>query len=76
MAAIATLDKKTSSFFNHRDPKMVKWLGERKLDVESMSTEVAEQGDLKRNRRNGNQTKWFTSFRQRPGGLVYRRGTP
>ncbi len=57
MAAIATLDKKTSSFFNHRDPKMVKWLGERKLDVESMSTEVAKQGDLKRNRRNGNQTK-------------------
>ena len=57
MAAIATLDTKTSSFFNHRDPKMVKWLGERKLDVESMSTEVAKQGDLKRNRRNGNQTK-------------------
>jgi len=23
----------TSSFFDHRDPKMVKWLGERKLDV-------------------------------------------
>ena len=33
MAAIATLDTKTSSFFDHRDPKMVKWLGERKLDV-------------------------------------------
>ena len=33
MAAIAMLDTKTSSFFDHRDPKMVKWLGERKLDV-------------------------------------------
>jgi 2,5-diketo-D-gluconate reductase A len=33
MAAIATLDTKTSNFFDHRDPKMVKWLGERKLDV-------------------------------------------
>jgi 2,5-diketo-D-gluconate reductase A len=29
--AIATLDKKTSSFFDHRDPAMVKWLGSRKL---------------------------------------------
>jgi 2,5-diketo-D-gluconate reductase A len=28
MAAIATLDTKTSSFFDHRDPAMVKWLGE------------------------------------------------
>ena len=33
MAAIATLDTNTSSFFDHRDPKMVKWLGERKLDI-------------------------------------------
>jgi 2,5-diketo-D-gluconate reductase A len=33
VAAIATLDTKTSSFFDHRDPEMVKWLGERKLDV-------------------------------------------
>jgi len=33
MAAIATLDTNTSSFFDHRDPKMVKWLGERKLEV-------------------------------------------
>lgn len=31
--AIAKLDTKTSSFFDHRDPAMVKWLGERKLDV-------------------------------------------
>jgi len=33
LAAIATLDTKTSSFFDHRDPNMVKWLGERKLDI-------------------------------------------
>jgi diketogulonate reductase-like aldo/keto reductase len=33
MAAIATLDTKTSSFFDHRDPQMVTWLGERKPDV-------------------------------------------
>jgi 2,5-diketo-D-gluconate reductase A len=33
MAAIKTLDTKASSFFDHRDPAMVKWLGERKLDV-------------------------------------------
>jgi 2,5-diketo-D-gluconate reductase A len=28
---IKTLDTKTSAFFDHRDPAMVKWLGERKL---------------------------------------------
>jgi 2,5-diketo-D-gluconate reductase A len=33
VAAIATLDTKTSSFFDHRDPEMVKWLGNRELDV-------------------------------------------
>ncbi len=33
MAAIATIDTKTSSFFDHRNPEMVKWLGNRKLDV-------------------------------------------
>jgi 2,5-diketo-D-gluconate reductase A len=33
IAAIATLDTECSCFFDHRDPKMVKWLGERKLDV-------------------------------------------
>lgn len=33
MAAITTLDTKTSSFFDHRDPQMVKWLGSRKLDA-------------------------------------------
>ncbi len=31
--SISTLDTKTSSFFDHRDPKMVKWLSERVLDV-------------------------------------------
>jgi 2,5-diketo-D-gluconate reductase A len=33
MAAITTLDTKTSSFFDHRNPEMVKWLGNRKLDT-------------------------------------------
>lgn len=33
MAAITALDTKTSSFFDHRNPEMVKWLGNRKLDV-------------------------------------------
>lgn len=33
VAAIATLDTKTSSFFDHRDPKMVKWISERKLST-------------------------------------------
>jgi len=32
MEAIKTLDTNTSSFFDHRDPAMVKWLGERKLE--------------------------------------------
>ncbi|OJW17217.1 aldo/keto reductase [Mucilaginibacter sp. 44-25] len=31
MDKIKTLDTNASSFFDHRDPKMVKWLGERKL---------------------------------------------
>ncbi|WP_421590956.1 aldo/keto reductase [Shinella sp. M27] len=31
VAAIASLDQKSSSFFDHRDPAMVKWLGTRKL---------------------------------------------
>jgi 2,5-diketo-D-gluconate reductase A len=30
MAAIATLDTKTSTFFDHRDPNIVKQLGEAK----------------------------------------------
>ena len=33
MAAVTTLDTKASSFFDHRNPEMVKWLGNRKLDV-------------------------------------------
>jgi len=33
MDAIISLDSKVSSFFDHRDPKMVKWLGTRKLDI-------------------------------------------
>ena len=33
MEAVATLDTKTSSFFDHRDPAMVKALGQRKLDL-------------------------------------------
>lgn len=33
MAAIATLDTKTSSFFDHRDPEIIKWMGSRKLDI-------------------------------------------
>ena len=33
MAAIATLDRQESSFFDHRDPEMVKRLGEAKLPI-------------------------------------------
>jgi 2,5-diketo-D-gluconate reductase A len=33
MEAIVSLDTKVSSFFDHRDPEMVKWLGTRKLDI-------------------------------------------
>ena len=32
MEAIKSLDTNASLFFDHRDPKMVKWLGERKLN--------------------------------------------
>lgn len=32
MEAIKTLDSNASLFFDHRDPAMVKWLGERKLN--------------------------------------------
>ncbi len=32
LASIASLDQKASSFFDHRDPAMVKWLGTRKLE--------------------------------------------
>lgn len=33
MDAIVALDTKVSSFFDHRDPKMVKWLGEAKRNT-------------------------------------------
>ena len=33
MQTIATLDNKTSLFFYHRDPNMVKWISERKLNL-------------------------------------------
>ncbi len=33
METIATLDTKTSSFFDHRDPEIIKWMGSKKLDI-------------------------------------------
>ena len=33
MAAIATLETGASSFFSHRDPAIIKWMSERKLDI-------------------------------------------
>ena len=33
MTAIATLDMKASSFFDHRNPEIVKWMGSLKLDL-------------------------------------------
>jgi 2,5-diketo-D-gluconate reductase A len=33
MEAIKTLDMKKSSFFDHRDPEIIKWMGSRKLDL-------------------------------------------
>lgn len=33
MAQIATLNTGASSFFSHRDPAIVKWMSERKLDI-------------------------------------------
>jgi 2,5-diketo-D-gluconate reductase A len=33
LAAVATLDRKESSFFDHRDPEMAKALGRSKLDI-------------------------------------------
>ena len=32
MQSIAKLDTKSSMFFDHRDPKMVRWISERKLN--------------------------------------------
>jgi 2,5-diketo-D-gluconate reductase A len=33
MKAIKSLDTKTSSFFDHQDPEIIKWMGSRKLDI-------------------------------------------
>ena len=33
LAGIATLETGTSSFFSHRDPAIVKWMSERRLDI-------------------------------------------
>jgi 2,5-diketo-D-gluconate reductase A len=33
MARITALDTNTSSFFSHRDPAIVKWMAERRLDI-------------------------------------------
>ena len=33
MEEIKSLDTKTSLFFDHRDPEIIKWMGGRKLDI-------------------------------------------
>jgi 2,5-diketo-D-gluconate reductase A len=33
MLSISTLDRKESSFFDHRNPDIIKWMGSRKLDL-------------------------------------------
>ncbi|WP_372776403.1 aldo/keto reductase [Mangrovibacterium sp.] len=33
MEVIATLDRNASSFFDHRDPEIIKWMGSRQLDL-------------------------------------------
>ena len=33
MTRIATLETGQSSFFSHRDPAIVKWMAERKLEI-------------------------------------------
>ena len=33
MEAVKSLDTKTSLFFDHRDPEIIKWMGTRKLDI-------------------------------------------
>ena len=33
IARIAALETGTSSFFSHRDPAIVKWMRERRLDI-------------------------------------------
>ena len=34
MKAIANLVTKTTLFFDHRDPEMVKWLGNKSVDLQ------------------------------------------
>ncbi|MFD2015318.1 hypothetical protein ACFSJQ_04735 [Vibrio olivae] len=33
MALITSLDTATSAFFSHRDPAMVSWLADRRMDI-------------------------------------------
>jgi hypothetical protein len=33
MRTITTLNMKSSSFFDHRYPEIIKWMGSRKLDL-------------------------------------------
>ena len=33
MELVKSLDTKTSLFFDHRDPEIIKWMGSRKLDI-------------------------------------------
>lgn len=33
MSEISQLETRTSSFFSHRDPAIVKWMSERQLDL-------------------------------------------
>jgi hypothetical protein len=33
MQAIIALDQKSSLFFDHRNPAMVKWIGENRVDI-------------------------------------------
>jgi hypothetical protein len=44
IAAITTLDTGTSSFFDHRDPEKVKWLGTRELDVQVQRCTISPRG--------------------------------
>jgi 2,5-diketo-D-gluconate reductase A len=43
MEAIKSLDTNKSSFFNHRDPVMVKWLGERKLEDDNSIGKIKQK---------------------------------
>ncbi|GBG07456.1 putative 2,5-didehydrogluconate reductase [Paenibacillus agaridevorans] len=43
MVSIASLDTKQSVFFSHRDPEWVKWLGTRKLEINSSEIQLQEK---------------------------------